>query len=417
MPIIVLVITQLHLLRNISSAYFVIYLIALTGAIWLVISNWHKISSQEKSVIYFVLLIFLFPAFSIIPGVILGKYNSFQEVVIGIARLLFTLPIYLAILAAPLTKETVKKLVIAASVITLIAALSIPYQFISGPIGWFAESSERSGLARYSSLFGSLTTLGIACGNGLLASFVSVASVFWMSLVAGWIVVGSLLSLQKAAIANIVIAFLFLPFVRKFNAKQVVAFLSFFVILFVSAGLFFGEELDIYFSSIRLTSESESVHADDMSFAEGIEGRIVGQPSIAIGFHGVKSLLLGIGPIGGGGTFGYLDIPMAENGYVDLLLVGGVPSALLFAAFIFFVFTRLRSHITQDSNKYFVRFGTLTFIMLLVNMTFSGLIFFSPSNAMFFAIALKCILLNKKHDVSKQSQSRSAPDEQAVRLG
>lgn len=395
-PIFVLIITQLHLLRNASSIYLIAYLIAAIFAIFYLIKRLPLLSSLEKTAILYITLLFFVPLCSMQIGLIKGSYNNFGEVAIGVSRTLFALPIYLVILALPLSNDNIRILLRTVSLITLVAALSIPFQFIVGPISWLADSSMRSGFARYASLFGSLTALGLVCGYGILTTVLSIRSTLISAFLIVGIVLGGLLSFQKAAIINIVMCFVILPFIRKFKFKHLIQFLISSVVIFLFVGTLFDQEINGFLDSFRLFSDSDAAgYSDDVSISESIIERIILNPLVAINYHGIGSLILGLGPIGGSGAFGYPDIPMSHNGIVDLFLVGGVIYFALFLKFVFFVISVSRKRLVESSEKQVVLFGVFCFFLLLLNMPFSGLIFFTPSNAMFFAISLKCILLKR----------------------
>lgn len=396
LPVFVLVITQLHLLRNATSLYLLVYLFALILAVWYLMKRLRLLSAPEKTaILYFAILIFI-PLCSMQIGIIRGDYHDFGEVAIGLSRTLFVLPIYLVILASPSSNENISILLKTVSVITLVAALSIPFQFIFGPISWLADSSMRSGFARYASMFGSLTALGLVCGSGVLTTLISIRSSLASALLVAGIVLGSLLSFQKAAIVNLVLCFAIVPFIRKFKFRHLMQFVVLSVIIFCLAGVFFDQELSGFLDSFKLFSDSDvATYSDDVSISESLVERLILNPSVAINYHGIGSLILGLGPIGGSGAFGYPDIPMSHNGIVDLFLVGGIFYFLMFFRFVFFVISMSRKRLATFTDKPLVLFGIFCFFLLLLNMPFSGLIFFTPSNAMFFAISLKCILLKK----------------------
>jgi len=399
LPFVVLVITQLHLLRNVSPVYLLPVLMSFFASIWFVVHRWRLLSDIEKIAIYFLLAIFLTPMLTMLAGVVAGKYDGFGEVALGVSRTIFSLPIYLVILALPSHRESINKLLLTVALITLVAALSIPYQFLFGPVEWFADSSERSGLARYATLFGSLTALGLVCGYGILAAIMSIRSTVFSAAVITGIVVGGVLSLQKAAIVNMLIVLLIVPFIKTVQVKKLFYMLFFLLCFFGGVGSYFSDEISRFSDSFRLFSDSESGQTDDVSVAESINERIFDQPTVAIEYHGIRSLWFGIGPVGGGGGFGFPDRPNAHNGVVELLLIGGVGYLLLFSGFVAFIVFQGLKNMRHDHEKHLVRLGVFCIFMQLLNMVFSGLIFFSPSNALFFAVALKCLLLRNRPQI------------------
>lgn len=400
LPFVILVVSQLHLLRNISSMYSILILFSFFLSVWFTVKKWSLVSHNERIVLYLLVLIFFTPIVSMLFGVILGIYSGLDSVGIGIARLMFSLPIYLVIIASSSTKENLYKLLFVISIISLVAALSIPYQFIFGPISWFAENSERSGFFRYASMFGSLTALGLVCGYAILASIISIRSTYFKVLVIAGIVVGSILSLQKAALINIVFAVAFLPFVKKLILKDIVLPVILLFCLIGVFGIYFGDELSGYLASVRIFSDSESAYSDDVSVSEGLIERLIFNPSTAISYHGLENLFLGLGPIGGSGSFGYPDVPMSHNGFVDIFLIGGLPYFLIFCLFFYVI---MKISFSNKSSSHFAHirsFGFFVFFWQIINMIFSGLILFAPSNAMFLAIAIKCIISKENNQNS-----------------
>ena len=390
--ILVLVVSQFHLLRNLSDFYYVFIVISFFISIWLVVSNWSMLTSNEKSIIILFSLLMLFPIFPMIFQVFLGGYTNISEIFVATSRVMFSLPIYLSILSVRSDRQQLNVLVLTCVVITLIAALSIPYQIIFGPIEWFAESSERSGMSRYASLFGSLTALGIVCGFGILIAAISITSPLLFSFVTVGIAVGSILSLQKAALVNLAISFVLLPFLLKLRIKNLF-FISIFLCVFALSGwALFGEFVSGYLSSFSFFSGNDSINSDDYSLIESVHQRLFELPEIAIEHRGLQNLFFGLGPKGGGGTFGFPEEPMSHNGLIDTLLIGGV---LYFLLFLYVLYYHVRLILIAKNNVIDLRYyyvGLFVIVGVLINIPFSNLVFFSPSGAMFLALATKIIL-------------------------
>lgn len=390
----VLAVGQLHLFRNISPLYYVFYLLSFLVAIFIVLRKWLFLTSLEKKTIFLISLVFVYPIFALAPGILAGKYLSFEEIIIGATRTIFSLPMVLVILSTSSEVKSIRKLVFTTAFFTLIAALTIPYQFIFGPISWFVEITVRAGLDRFGSLFGSLTSLGGVVGYGLLAAVVSIGSTLGAALVISGIVLGGILSLQKAAIANLILAILYLPYTQKISKINLLTSIPIISVVFVCFSSFFWHEIFAFINSIKLTTESEKI-SDGYSFEEDIWVRIIDLPLVAIEFQGARNLLWGVGPIGASGAFGYQDIPMSHNGVIDLFLVGGVLYFFIFIYFIFFVINNSIANAPHIIDKKFIKFGAFCLFITLVNVVFSGLNFFSPSGAMFFALSVRCLLQRK----------------------
>jgi len=387
LPAIVIAVTQLHLLRNVASAYYALWLFAVLLAALYVWSRWGVLRALDRRMVFRTVLLFNFPLIGACAGLIGGSYESIAGLIGGFSRCLFVLPMCLVVIVCP--PSVFKRVGVVIVIFTAIAALSIPYQFLSGPIEWFAESSERAGFGRYASLFGSLTALGTVNGLGLIAAVAMLNSAVAMCVALGVILLGSILSLQKAAILNIALALPVIFLLRKFSFKQGVVLLVLLSVFAFAASVYFGDELLGYVSSIRFSSDSE--YAGDVSVSESLVERVVDLPLTAILFHGVHSLLLGVGPIGGSGAFGFADVPMAHNAVVDLLLVGGL-AYLVYFGYFFYIAFKLAIVGLRSVSRNGAILGLSMLIILLINMPFSSLLFFTPSGAMFFAFALRSII-------------------------
>lgn len=394
-PVLVLAVTQLHLVRNATSLYLPVYGFVFLLSIAYIFLRWSGLSRTEKDGILFVTCLFFTPVLSLPFGVLSGAYSGMSDIALGVSRLMFSLPIYFVVLASAPDNKAIRSLFVFASLFSLCAALSIPYQFSFGPVGWFAESSERSGLSRFASLFGSLTALGIVCGYALSASFVAFRSKFVLSLVCAGIVIGSILSLQKAAIINLLIAAVFLAYAYELSFLNILKSFSIFAVCFSFFFVGFSEEISTIFESMRFFAGSEGLNSDDVSLQESIVERLVELPSVAIDYHGVWSLIYGHGPVGGSGSLGFPEVPMSHNGLVDLFLIGGLFYFLLFVVFFVWIFVVVKKRYSSSDSDLFFKFGVFVLLAHLVNIPFSGLPFFPPSNALFMALALKCVLLKR----------------------
>jgi hypothetical protein len=146
--VLTVVVSQLHLLRNITSAYFVLYFVCFAMTILAATVTLRVLDRGSRYLFKIVATLFLLPCVAIIPGVLAGEAYTAASLGTGLGRLLFALPIFVVVMLTPRTKANIRTLMLAAGILTIIASLSIPYQFIVGPVAWFADSSERAGLIR-----------------------------------------------------------------------------------------------------------------------------------------------------------------------------------------------------------------------------------------------------------------------------
>lgn len=392
----VLIITQLHLLRNITSLYLALYGVAAVFSLCIFSSSFRFYGRDQKILLSFILMLFTIPCFSVLYGVVLGYYHGIPDVLAGVSRLLFSLPIYLSVLSIPFSAVVSRKLFLTAGVLTFFASSSIIYQFVQGPIWWFAESSERSGIDRYASLFGSLTALGVVCGVGLLSLAVSVRSKVLFFCLIAFIICGSVLSLQKAAVVNVVLALMLTLYFRGIGFVQVLLGVAVFSLLSLLMLPVMGDQFLLYLESFRVFDEKSSGFTDDVSLVASILDRILELPLVAIDYFGVDSLFWGVGPVGASGSLGFPEVPMTHNGIVDIFLVGGMGYFLFFVLLFAFVLYGYRKNASFSASA---RVGIVILLLMILNSAFSGLLVFSPSGAMFFAISLRAIFENNHHMV------------------
>lgn len=207
-------------------------------------------------------------------------------------------------------------------VVVLMGAFSMFYQVLFGPVSWFAEPSARAGVTRYASLLGSLTIFGTAAPFGLLclARFVRPAVLFAAG--TAFLVLAAMLSLQKAAVMGFLIALPFVFLLTSARAKATTAALL--AMAIVLAVWLTPPDYARYLEAGVSYFFRPSYNTDDVSIIQSITDRVVALPAELVTTYGPQALLLGIGLRGGGGVFGFDDLPMAHNGIIDYLAIGGV---------------------------------------------------------------------------------------------
>ena len=267
-------------------------------------------------------------------------------------------------------------------------AVTMFYQVFFGPISWFAEPSEREGLVRFSSLVGSLTAYGVYAAfavpviliifkNGLL-KFV----LFFVT------ISGMLMTLQKAAVMNLlVLVFLAILFERgglKIAIKLLlVAMPVVFSALYFDLG-YISSTID---NVVRFGSDSG---ATDVSVYQSILDRIWMLPSELYKLHGGFGMLMGVGLVGGSGTLGFPDFPMAHNGFFDLLFIGGVANLLGFLALFTAMYIRIFrlsacvSNLDSPSKAVVVKACKYIGLLFLANFLFAGVLYFQPYGGVIF---------------------------------
>lgn len=398
LPFLVVTITQLHLLRNFSQIYYLFYFAISFLSFFYFIFNINKITTP----LILLVLIFLYPLFPFLWSFYNSPYDENGGYFIGVSRVIFSTPMLLTLISSPSTESQINYELKIASFFFLLAGLFIPYQWLFGPIDWFAEGSFRSGLPRYASLLGSLTTFGQFVGGALIISIYSFKNFYIKIFIALALIICAVLSLQKSAILNVVIALIFIPFIfnikfNKFFILKLMITTALSTIIFLLINELLNNSLMDYLNSLRFFSgDISSVNSDDYSIEESLFQRIVDLPIEAINYHGFYSIFFGVGPIGGAGAFGYPEVPMSHNGLVDLLLIGGVPYFFIFISFVILIALKICLIPNISVAK---KVGFFLLISILLNLQFAGLIYYVPMGALFFIMATK-IIFSKNEKVA-----------------
>lgn len=265
--------------------------------------------------------------------------------------------------------------------VVLLAALSIFYQVMNGPIEWFADSSERAGVERYASLLGSLTTFGAAAPIALLVAARYVRKSAFFCVVAAILLVAALMSLQKAAIGGLAVA---LPFVVILLRRRTLLLgaLGLIVLLSVASMLLPTGLADYIEVGWRYFTDSD-FSTEDVTFSESVVSRLSEYPAGLVDRHGIESLGLGVGLRGGSGVFGYEEEPMAHNAIMDYLAIGGI----VFLTYACWLISRMIFTILALPRL--VRYGVLSAqdawyvaglgFLYFVNLPFSSGVEYHPS--------------------------------------
>lgn len=313
----------------------------------------------------------------------------------GLVRYLFSAPIYLALVLYTENEEDLRRHLVTAVAFFAIASLSIPLQLFTGPISWFAESSERAGLDRFSSLVGNLTSVGIVVGIYIVLSQAAPGRQRWLWVVL--MIVPAVLSLQKSAIVNIALGLLILTILNRRSWKRLLvgvaaaaggtALAYAFVPVIrdrISASLLgFGVEADPDADIVR----------DDVGIWTSVWDRLVVLPGA--NFGALADLDRPLVYLTGGG-FGMASTalvpdedslaPMAHNQFAEILtmfgpLVGGL--AILILLRVGYLLAQ-RAKLTAAPVLFAV---FLAYVLLMVNSLFANGTLYQPASASFFYLA------------------------------
>ena len=313
-------------------------------------------------------------------------------------RYFLTVPLVFVAYAFIDSESKMRRVLRAYVIFVTFALLTIPLQYVTGPISWFAEPSERANLIRYGSLLGSLTGAGSVVPFVLLIALLLEWKTSTKLIILGSILVSTVLSLQKAAILGIGLAigtYFLLTGVKK--VKQLVFAIVTLVIVAFGLNLAFANwsvwqnATSYVAATLMLTSDSSGL-GGDVTIVDSIIGRLTSLPAASladlVSVRGIWGYFTGGGFAMVGSALMRPDespFIMAHNGYVDLLLIGGVVH--LVAVVMLFLENLLESlRIRSDNLKRQIPADIPTIfvgimIVSLVSLLFGGGLTFQPNTS------------------------------------
>jgi len=355
-------------------------------------------------------------------GINVGVYAS--------VRYFMTMPIALAAFWFLPNEHSMRKMLWMFCLIVLIGLLTIPLQYVVGPIAWFAQPGGRAGMVRYSTLLGNLTAAGGVVPYAIFITLVLQLNPFLKVLLLGGLCVGAVLTLQKSALLGIPLALgVYIVYCGRQlykRPRKLIGILAIGLLAIIIGGAvvsFLGtwpvwQKAVAYAGAAFVLEENvETVAArgGDVSIQESIRTRLFDQPQRALAdlykFKGGGGYLLG----GGFGMVGESlvrpgDSPFvtAHNGYVDFVLIGGFFHLLAFCGL---VYSTLRSQWVWlkncRANKLSDEIPTSfigVIIIALVSLLFSGGLTFQPvTGCLFWMIVGVTLRLENKRPLCQIS--------------
>lgn len=392
----------LHMLRNISEPYAVFpIVISLIGFLFYLFKK-----AKVDIVGLCVLFVFILPYF--LPLIYSFLWYPNESYMIPFARYLYIIPFVIFCIFAISNIYLFVYLLKVFSIFIVLGGLSIFYQIIFGPILWFPDASERKGLVRFSSLVGSLTAYGIFGGLALPIIYFLFENKLIRNVSLVVVLMAMLCTLQKAAIANIVLFFMFLFFSGTLlNKLRIVGFVAF--VLPVVIFIFYYLDVSYVVATVdNIFRFREGSGGSDVSFFQSMLDRLWFLPSQLYEMHGSSGMIYGVGMVGGSGTLGFPEYPMAHNGFFDLLFIGGVLNLLVFsvlAAFVLFRLSMLKRFCAHPGFSHDVlKVSIFVYFLLLVNMLFAGPLHVQPyGGVVFYAITVFVCL--RRDDIKRYALS------------
>lgn len=315
---------------------------------------------------------------------------------VGLVRFLFSAPLYLALVLYTENEEELRRHIVTGVAFFAIASLSVPLQFFTGPISWFAGASERAGLDRFSSLVGNLTTVGIVVGVYIVLTQTAAVRQrwFWIALM----IIPAILSLQKSAITNVAIGLLIVALLNRRSWKWLsvaaVAVAALIVIGYAFVPIFRARISASLLGFGFAPDPSTGVISDDVSFWVSIWDRLVTLPRA--NFEALAELHSPLVYLTGGG-FGMANTalvpegdvlaPMAHNQFVEIFTMFGPLGGGILGFVLIRVGMLLVQRVRATGSKVLTTVS-LAYAVLMINSLFANGTLYQPSSASVFYIAI-----------------------------
>lgn len=371
----------LHVLRNINPIF------AVLGPLFSVLGCFlvGRRSGYDGSGI---LVLSFFALSSCLPIIYSFVWFPDEQYAQAVFRYYYMVPVFLFFLTALRSEELLLLLFRVYVVFICLGALSLFFQVMHGPISWFSEASSRDGLVRYSSLVGSLTAYGVYSVFAL-PMLVFFSSKFVRGILFFIIAVGMFLSLQKAAVVNLLVFFIIYFFYGSVRVKLML--LAAAVMLMISVVISYFLNVPYLVSVVdNIFRLNENAVVTDYTVMESILQRVWLLPSVLYESYGPEGMLWGVGLVGASGTLGFENYPMSHNGIFDLLFVGGVFNCMVFIACACWMWVRIRQY-TRLYNSVVGTAMQCMLLLFLINFLFAGVLYLQPYGAIvFYALFAFC---------------------------
>ena len=337
-------------------------------------TSWQELRIPTKNIIFILYLLILFSSLYIL-------FISFVRVgpkftAIGIARYFYVLPITLVVYTVINTEEKIHKLLHLFIIFIAIGSLTLPLQLFTGPISWFSDPTMRSGLTRYSSLFGNVSSMGIVGGVGLIAALLMhYKKKKNKIIIIVSILLGMGMSLQRAGIANIILCSIIYGFYVNINLSKKIFYttLSVISIFFIGYSLLQFEATQIYMSfflsSIGVDSGVDVIR-DYAPINDQIYYRLFTNVSVHFNERmGWGGFMTGFGYTGLGGVLGQKG-DFTHNDFFNMAAVGGVFYLIIYLLLFLFVYILLVKYIKISKTLNYNLMTNNLLVLLGVHLIF-----------------------------------------------
>jgi hypothetical protein len=402
---------MLSAFRNISFLYHVVFISLAVIALF----KGLKDGSFQVGYIASVFYLFVFATVLVIgwSGIYMQSWNFLP----GVPRILLVLFITILMYLLVKTEKQLKLIYRLILLCYVIAALSIIYQIIFGPISWFAPQFVRANLDRYSSILGSLTIFGSVVGYGLLmlySNYLIQKKLVLKMLLFFILFSAAVFSLTKAGVVMVGISFVvfliydFKSILKRFRFINLIFFISVVTILF--ALLMQIHEFKEYYNVIvtqtiggsSFLSDGTGVKMDSDSVSyDHIKKRLFHFTSEMFKFYGPNVVYSGVGLQGGAGTLGITNNGVhyisAHNALGDLFFIGGVFYLILFLV----LFCSTQIVFLKQKDDLLCRLLFMLNILFFANLLAASGSVFHPAISLPFWIST--VYANIKNNSSQQN--------------
>ncbi len=402
----VFVVVSLHTLRHLLgpiylAAYGVVFIVALVDAV--TTGGLRRALGRGSIIVPWIGLALLGTATTM---AISGVGASID----GTTRYLYCLPVFFAFAAYTDGPEDLKLYIKGFVVFFGLASLTLPLQLVTGPISWFASAASRGGVERYSSLVGSLTSIGIAVGCYLVLTeaFGKRRQIAWIMI----LIVPSLMALSKAAIANIALALAVLIWLNRRQLSRVLIGLLVMVTAFLflySTSPEISDRVDAVLVSFGV--ENTDIVSYDAEFDESALSRLIdlplknfavlptlGSPFVYLvgGGYGMASTAL----VSAKASLG----PMTHNQFAEFFSVFGALGGIAATVMMIVILVRVWK-LRLPKYPAWLQAIPFAYLLLLVNGFFANGIVYQPATgAIFFMVMFVASTTGRWENTSRAPQ-------------
>lgn len=333
------VLLNLHVARNLSLGGYLLVLLPVYAVVILA-SGEDLLSARVGKVGQWY---FLFVASAMWASLITFLDYGLVEGAYSAVRYFLTMPMACVAYWACSNPKSAKGVLLAFCYIVLLGSLTIPLQYLLGPIHWVTEPGVRANMVRYASMLGSLTITGTVLPYAVLIALTLHINKFMKISLVVALIICSAFTFQKAALVGIPLAILlYLCYDREHRIWTILALGLAVVSIGIATNILLRDwapwaTATRYALAAFQIGESSVALGWDFTVQQSLVARLTTLPQ-----QSLADLYSYRGPIGFlfGGGFGMVgealmrpgdsEFITSHNGYIDLVLIGGLVHLVAF---------------------------------------------------------------------------------------